>query len=494
VASIVLIAIPLCSAQRSAASVLVAGTLYDGTASSQKLLDAGGASGDWKVPLADQDLRLDVLGAGPVKSFTLKTDAEGRFSLDGAQAGLDRLAEGARLVANAKVGGEVYYSASFAPAASGLEVFAYRLGQSDHDVRWSLAVLHEVVDVSKDDVSKDKDTKLLKLKVSVRVDLSNRGTHLYVGRAAGRYREVLRLPVPEDAEVLVNHGPLPGLEFQRAAAAWYAIDEPIAGAADMQREFAMQQSPAGWQLEYLVPAAQYLTLAYPVPFRLNEVELSPERRVSRFLVYVVHEKMKVLGDGFLRIPQVIPTNPLSGSAGSFDVYVPTVPPGVGAPLQVAIEIDNALVGQVSWRTLKWHAGFLLLCLLAVVSGLALSRRAAPAEAVLGGLSSDQVLDRIAELDARYESGGIPEREYRRYREALVRIAAEEISGEEKAKAAAAPAPVGSSDGRQVSAPVRELLGRIGEIDRRDSVSAQAIQERAHLLEALYKRLQRDSEG
>ena len=121
--------------------------------------------------------------------------------------------------------------------------------------------------------------------------------------------------------------------------------------------------------------------------------------------------------------------------------------------------------------------------LAVLLGLSLGPRGPSPDALLESLSGEQILDRIAELDARFERKEIGQEEYRRYREPLVELALEEIGEEGQKEAALRPALLPSS--------AREILRRIGEMEQNGTASPERISERAHLLEALAKELLRE---
>ena len=163
---------------------------------------------------------------------------------------------------------------------------------------------------------------------------------------------------------------------------------------------------------------------------------------------------------------------------------------------VPVQISDAARGVISRKALFWHGGTIFIGITAVLFGLLLSRKGPPAEVILDGLSSEEVLDRIAELDKRYERNEISKADYDRYRESLVTIAAEEISGEtsaareaDGAAASAAPPPQPAFGPR-----TREMLREIHDLDETDLPSAEQIQQRAHLLEALYKSLKKDLES
>ena len=84
-------------------------------------------------------------------------------------------------------------------------------------------------------------------------------------------------------------------------------------------------------------------------------------------------------------------------------------------------------------------------------------------------------------------GKVKEKEYRHYREALVNLAAEEMSDDGGEK----QAPATTGHVAVLSPEARDLVRRIDELDAKSRSDANAIAERAHLLEALAKALPRE---
>jgi hypothetical protein len=108
-----------------------------------------------------------------------------------------------------------------------------------------------------------------------------------------------------------------------------------------------------------------------------------------------------------------------------------------------------------------------------------------AEALLESLSGEELLDRVADLDARFARGEIAERDYKRLREPLVSLAAEEVFGSQ-------PAPAGNGATAAIPQGAREILRRIDEIEKSRKMDAALGAERAHLLEALARALPREA--
>jgi hypothetical protein len=159
----------------------------------------------------------------------------------------------------------------------------------------------------------------------------------------------------------------------------------------------------------------------------------------------------------------------------------------GEQAVVVLTVDNVPLGQVSMNAVKWVGGFILLLAVGALAGLALGRKGPSPEALFAGVKGEEVLDRIADLDARYARKAIGEKDYLRYREALVALAAEEL-GEEAGPVARAGEPGGAG---RIPAAARDILRRIDELDRNGGSDPARIAERAHLLEALAKALPRE---
>ena len=116
--------------------------------------------------------------------------------------------------------------------------------------------------------------------------------------------------------------------------------------------------------------------------------------------------------------------------------------------------------------------------------------------LFGDLSGEEVLDRIVDLDRRFEARKIREADYRRYREALVELAAEEIVGAEPASGEERVSPESDRTTALTAAVLpkeaRAILRRLDELEEKSASDPQVITERAHLLEALAKTLPRET--
>ena len=110
---------------------------------------------------------------------------------------------------------------------------------------------------------------------------------MYVGRRAGSsWREVWRVPLPLDANIVLNRGPdqaVPGWTVS-GDRRWLILDSPIPGLADVERF-----GRGGWEVHYVVPARQQLVQSYPVSFALD---------ANQFQFWCLAEDMKLKGAKF----------------------------------------------------------------------------------------------------------------------------------------------------------------------------------------------------
>ena len=188
----------------------------------------------------------------------------------------------------------------------------------------------------------------------------------------------------------------------------------------------------------------------------------------------------------------VKTNPIDQTSKSFEVYgtQSAATPEAGALLRVPIELSDVAIGEVSEDALFWHGGTIAVILLGILAGIALGRSHAPAislEGLTGAQSSPGILDQIASIDALRASGGIAEGEHQRQREVLVELAAGELESGKAGSESGAPAA-------SLSTSTRKVLARIAELDEKTEAGIEDVQERAHLLEGLYKSLRNDLEA
>jgi len=476
--------------------VEIRGRCLDGPASSSAInaRALSDPSASWQVPLARR--RVDVRALGGVdRSWEVETDDDGRFRLD---TGLARIPDGTPFVASTEGdGASRLWSPSFDPRAPALAVFLYPLAADPGSVQTVTTLVHSV--------ERDEDARYLR--VQCRVEFWNWGRELYVGDERSGAREISRLPLPPGAEITVNRGWAPGSRGRLSEDGKFLIwDDPIPGLADLVVGRQSDRARTTWDVEYRVAPSAVFSLEYPLA--LAPAERRPGIELGGFRVYTVRDDMTIEGEERsgkiaagakgMRIESIhlerafpVESNPIDGKPQKLDLYVPRDGKATegridrGGLVLVPIEIADSARGVVSRDALFWHGGTVLVAVLAILAGLVLSRKGPPPEAVLDGLSSEEVLDRIAELDARFERGEIRDADYRRYRESLVAIAAEELAGAGGASSGDTPARPALADA------TRELLRQLGEIESRGATSSADIQQRAHLLEALYKALRKE---
>jgi len=454
---------------------LIEGRLFDGPASTAKIRVDGIGSSTWKVPLADVSVEVQAVGGGETGTWTATTSKSGGFSVETGAS------NASLYVAIATVGDRKLFTGTFAAKASGaIELFAYPVSDNSERVRSTTKIYHTIQKVS---------SGAYLLKVQLQIELVNGSDTLYVGkRLRDGTSEIFRIPLPAGARHITTKGPVPGMKMRISRdGKFLVIDEPLVGLADLA---ASQQlgSARGWSVEYMIPASDLFTMVYPQP-------LTPmgraEGRPPGFLVYAQEGEMRI--DPVLSPLQKLTTlkeGPLGGAPRSFDVYAISADSKRAPrdPVTVPIDISDVAVGEVSEKALFWHGGTISIILLSVLAGLALSRKKGRSISIDGSAGGDLyvVLDQIARLDELSASGSITLETYNAQRAVLVELAAGELEQGSSPEGSAVPAPA-------ISSAARGLISRIAELDARPEATVEATQERAHLLESLYKSM-RDKQG
>lgn len=454
---------------------MIEGRLFDGPASTAKIRVEGFGSSTWKVPLADVSVKVRAVGEGESGEWTATTSKDGGFSVETGAS------NASLYVATATAGGRELFTGAFAAKATGaIELFAYPISDNPDRVRSTTKIYHTIQKVS----------GAYLLKVQLQVELVNGSDTLYVGkRLKDGAPEIFRIPLPAGAQLITNKGPVPGMKMRVSGdGKFLIIDEPLVGLADLA---ASQQvgGVKGWSAEYTIPASDLFTLVYPQP-------LTPmgraEGRPPGFLVYVQEGEMQI--DPVLSPVQKLTTlkeGPLGGTPRSFDVYAISADSkrAPGDPVPVPIEISDVAVGEVSEKALFWHGGTLSIILLSILAGLAFNRKKGLSVSIDGAAGGDlyAVLDQIAKLDELSASGSITPETYNAQRAVLVELAAGEI---EQGSSPAGPAVAVPA----VSSAAQSLISRIAELDAQPEATVEAAQERAHLLESLYKSMRDKQRG
>ncbi|MBI4604769.1 MAG: hypothetical protein HY721_22635 [Planctomycetes bacterium] len=461
-------AVALSASRDLAAGPVLKGRVFDGEASSRAVVEARrhGQTYDpaLKTAFAGKEVTVDLLdpagGGKAARSWTATTDESGAFSVD---TGLGQWPEKALLVARADLGGLRGHSVYLRASEESQDVHLYPA--TENAARVSVERIAVAYDI-------EKPGGTPSLRVRVRVSFGNWGGDLYVGkRSVGAHREVWRVPFPQGAAITANTGPYPGLPGWSLSAdgRWLVIDTPIPGILDFDR-----QGP--FEVHYLVPPRQRFIQTYKIPVDADG---------QRFTAWCQHGEMKLTSEALQSSDTHGYPDPFTQQEDrKYDVLFRSEPLPAGETVALVLTTDNVAIGQpVSLGALKWVGGFILVCVLAMLAGLALGPKGPPPEAVLGSLSGEEVLDRIADLDARFGRGKISERDYHRFREPLLELAAEELH-------AAAGAPPGTVPAAAGGLPkgARDILRRIDEIERDGITDPARIAERAHLLEALLRAL------
>ncbi len=489
----------------------IRGRLLDGAASSGNIRPEvlRDPAAKWQIPLAAQKVEFRALG-GSNGSWVVESDGDGRFTFDPVASGVP---DDVTCAAFAEVGGRRLYSPSFDPRAADPRIFLYPVGADPTGVQTVTTVVHTI------EKRKSPNSEMQRwLKVAIRVELWNWGRDLFIGAKKAGGREILRVPLPPGARVEKNTGFVEGTRGRYSPDGRFLIwDEPVPGLADLVEGRRAGVSRSVWDIEYLVRPTPLYTLEYPLDLAPAERQRGVE--LGGFRVYAVHDDMKIsdteVGDQqrgedgprssmkidatHLELAREVTEHPLDGTSAHLDVYVPRGPSLVAAdglrrPVLVPVQISDSARGAISRKALFWHGGTVFIGITAIFLGLLFGRKRLPAEAVLDGLTSEQILDRIADLDERHERREISDSDYRRYRESLVTIAAEEISGESERPEGPVINPVveaTSARGPSLGERTYEVLREIDELDQADLPSGELVRRRAHLLEALYKSTRKD---
>jgi hypothetical protein len=473
-AGLILLVLGICASlagSRLEGAVVLKGRAFDGSASAQacrSTLSQGKMPDEnLKTPLAEKDLTVDLIdldkpsgGSKSPGSWHVKTDSGGNFTLE---TGLVSLPENAYLVLSVEADGKKLYSPFVRATGEARSFHLYPTTESSANLKAAFKAVY--------DVQEDGAVKSLRVRISLQ--LLNRGGEMYVGRQDGTpWRHVWRLPVPSGAKVLLSRGPGDTRWTSSGDGRWLLLDSPIPGICDYDQM-------GSCEVHYILPLRQLLLQTFPVCLSLEDP--------SQVSFWCPHQDMKLESAQLNRTESAGLPDPFTGQQRQFEVsYSDNHKFRAGEEIKVALTVDNAAAGQISRGAVKWVGGFVLVIILGMLLGLALGPRGPSPDALLESLSGEQILDRIAELDARFERKAIGPEEYRRYREPLVELALEELGegGEKDALLRSSVLP----------ASAREILRRIGEIEQNGTTSPERISERAHLLEALAKTLLSEAGG
>ncbi|MEM7234125.1 MAG: hypothetical protein AAF517_18250, partial [Planctomycetota bacterium] len=465
--------------QTAYAKFTVSGRVLDAEASTRAFHSGLARGEEWYVPLAQKSIEIALQAEGVTRSWTTTTDTIGKFQLDVPDFALPG---GARLVAKAQDGPDSLFSASF-EAGTDLEVFVYRTTDRTEDLRTDFRVVYEVIAADAKEKSQQnippelKDTSFLR--VRMRLAFTSRSPRLYVGStAASGNREVFRVPIPNRAVVIRNQGPIPGLQWTLSKDnRWAVIDEPAPGFPDfalaIKKEQASGQTSGAWWFEYWVPARQESAVRFdfPVP--------------TYFVVYSEKNRVSTQNHGQLSGKSAVSTDPFTREEKQYEGQEAKAELGANSSVVYGLQVDSAAIGEVSFYAIKWHGGFVVVSIVAILLGLLIGAgRRTPQEA-LAGLNQDELLDRLVALDRSFEQKRIAQADYEAYRGALVELISAGLSRKKKkVDAPSQPDATPESSNAGVSSAAEGLLSKIQDLEA-EEMSPESIQQRAHLLEALY---------
>ncbi len=436
-------------------------------------------SDEIKVAFASKDVVVEMVRVRSddrarrgeiIRSWPAKTDAEGRISVE---TGLEALPPDASFVVSATDRGGRIFSPYVSGQGGETSVLLYRT--SDRSDAMRVATFAVTYDYTRRD-----EQSFLRVQVDLRFAYAD--YTMYVGNSrGGDRRELFRVPLPEGATVVENRGPT------SAYGGWVVsddgrsavVDDPVPGFFDSLRDMAGMH----WRLGYEIPARQSLSQSFRVP-----VAFAPQK----FTAWCVHEDMDIASaqiDKHTTFQH--PDAPIHRDR-AFEVFFSQETLEPGSIVNLHLDVNNAPIRQVRWSSVRWVAAFVITFLVATLLGLAAGRKNVSVDALFGDLSGEEILDRIVDLDRRYEAKSIREAEYRAHREALVALAAEELGtgAEAESLAPSARAKAGSAPDPAL-AKVRELVSRIDKLDAEERTDSETLRERSQLLEALLKAVPRE---
>lgn len=441
-----------------------------------------------KIPFAGTAVTLRFLANGmPARSWTAATDANGHFEVDTQLASLP--GEG-RFVVETVQGGETLFSPFLLPSGAVEPVHLYAPSEDASNLGSPMGPVLQV-EHNVDDFENPKTGVTERvLHVTVSVTLLNAGSTMYVGTRRAGQREVFRIPLPEGATVLKQDSPDPASPgwVTSSDGRWLILDTPIPGVLDIDRQI-QKEGRTSWRIVYIAPGRQTSALAYPLPMPFDG---------RKFEARALHKKMALESEQLIPFPE--PQRLAAGLDGANELFDVMANPPLDAKqtIVLGLTVDSLPLKQVARGPLAWVGSFVLVLLLSLLCGLAFGRKGASLDTILSKLSGAEVIDRIADLDRRHASGEISDRDHERYREALVRLASAELgtggSGAGESDGGSTGGAGASSGTAVLPAPVREILERIEAIDASGATDPAAISDRAHLLEALLKAVQRTSAG
>ncbi len=458
------------------AAVTITGRMFDGEASLRVALESRQRGENFDpalmVPLASREVSIllyeglnsEKPATTPSKTWKTTTDAAGAFGLE---TGLEQWPPGGFLVARSELGGHPVYSAFLNPSTGALDVNLYPSSDNAQQLTVKAQVSYDVFGTGAQ--------KSIRVRFGLRVE--NQSGTLYVGQpSASGAREIWRIPLPKDAKILVNTGPYKDMPGWRTSqdGQFLILNTPIASVLD----FELQKDP--WEVHYVVPASQRFVQSFPVPVTLDK---------QSFLVWCTHEAMSLDSPQLKGRHSAVLPDPFTREERNQDVIFSTDRMMAGTQAIVVLDVDNVALGQrVSLRAVKWVGGFVLVCILSILLGLALGPREPTADALLASFTGEEILDRIALIDLRRSRGEIGEQEHQRLREPLVELAMEESPGGPPA-APSSPSPLSPES----FSSLRPILDQIDKLEKGGLRDPALIAERAHLLEALAKELKNQGE-
>ncbi len=433
-----------------------------------------------RLPIIDKNFELRITeGVQVGKKWAGKTDENGNFEL--TLNGLSQIPAGKVFVASVESSIPLHTLNVQISSEGDTEFILYELSD---DSKFLPQTGMETLYLLRGGPGEDKE-----LEVHVNLMVQNYAGTMYVGKplrtiSGKTVRAVARVPLPEKAKIIKNeafyvHDRSQAPSWTITKDGWAILDSPQAPYTEANRG-------VFYMLTYRVPAYQEQAFAYPVDLPLEQ-----------FTAWCIHQDMEIASpalkssqtrkrlDPMLAEEEQATAKPLTWNLmGQSNLKE-------NAPLGLVLTVDSMVLRQINSGALKVVLSLVLGSLFAVLIGLVLGSRAPRVEAVLKEASGEEIIQRIAQLDAQFEKGQIAKNQYQEKRKTLLSLARYEVSELRETKAQA-QTPSEAKPSSEMPEKVKEISKRLEELEKEGSTDPAKVQERLLLLEDLAKAI-RNSE-
>ncbi len=473
-------------------AVELRGRLVDGTAMlrqpdtfSRGIDDSGFTPSATRVPMGAVDFRLTLVDDGrSQRSWRGRTDDDGRFAIE--LTGLDPALIPAEFVASVEQTSgpwASHHSLATEMAAGGeTELRLYNASEDASFLRsGQFGVFCSLT------AAGDGSTQQLLL-VQVVFVISNVSGDLYVGRplnpdAPASTRACIRIPLPgvpgKGLDVVANEASRGGQPFTITPDGWAILDSPLPP---------YPEAPGGarYTLEYTTRAHQEMVLPFPIDVPIDRMAVfGVSKDIALTSVPPRPDRPGLQSAGTERFP-----DPKTREPVEWDILQgQDLRPGGAVP--VALTIDSQRLGEVNQRSLRVVGGFVVGAIIAMLAGLLLGRRGPRVEALLSEASGEEIIERIAQLDAQFKKGLVSQAQYDSTRERLLWLARHEVPELAEARGSGSDSSSTDSHGA-LSQEAIDIVERIEELGDASRGDPKKIQVRVLLLEELARVISRQT--